>query len=397
MPTARRTGAAAARCGVLLRNENAVMQDPAADELGDLRAANERLLKTPLRGLRREPRIDSQTAQSAERELETAVNPTGPEPDPMPAAATQPRFTIKPDEGKAGRRGMDALREQALQNLISQVEDRNFGGLRNRRIGGGLLTPSRVILIAVALIAGGVAAYLAATLQPPPPPPPEVVRQVVSMPTTRVLVASKPILLGERISASALEWTEWPEAALRPEFITDAVRPAAATEMTGAVARAEITAGEPILAGKLVHADGSYLAGMLGTAMRGVSVPVTAESASGGFIAPNDRVDVISTRVNATGQYTETILLNVRVLALDKKLAKESDDEGETDPGVAAFSGKALATLELSQKQAELVVNALAVGQLTLAIRSITDTEDTASAEERAANQVIRSTSPFWR
>ena len=381
---------------MLRRNDNTALQEAADDAASELRAANERLLKTPLRSLRREPRIDIPT-KDTEQEPEIAVASPTPEPEPMPSPAAQPRFTIKPDEGKAGRRGMDALREQALQNLISQVEDRNFGGLRNRRIGGGLLTPSRVILIAVALIAGGVAAYLAATLQPPPPPPPEVVREVVSMPTTRVLVASKPILLGERVSASALEWTEWPEAALRPEFITDAAQPGAATDMTGAVARAEITAGEPILPGKLVHADGSYLAGMLGAGMRGVSVPVTAESASGGFIAPNDRVDVISTRVNATGQYTETILRNVRVLALNKKLAKESEEDGEADPSAAAFSGKALATLELSEKQAELVVNALATGQLTLVIRAITDTEDAATAEQRAANQVIRSTSPFWR
>lgn len=381
---------------MLRRNDNTALQEAADDAASELRAANERLLKTPLRSLRREPRIDIPT-KDTEQEPEIAVASPTPEPEPMPSPAAQPRFTIKPDEGKAGRRGMDALREQALQNLISQVEDRNFGGLRNRRIGGGLLTPSRVILIAVALIAGGVAAYLAATLQPPPPPPAEVVREVVSMPTTRVLVASKPILLGERVSASALEWTEWPEAALRPEFITDAAQPGAATDMTGAVARAEITAGEPILPGKLVHADGSYLAGMLGAGMRGVSVPVTAESASGGFIAPNDRVDVISTRVNATGQYTETILRNVRVLALNKKLAKESEEDGEADPSAAAFSGKALATLELSEKQAELVVNALATGQLTLVIRAITDTEDAATAEQRAANQVIRSTSPFWR
>lgn len=381
---------------MLRRNDNTALQEAADDAASELRAANERLLKTPLRSLRREPRIDIPT-KDTEQEPEIAVASPTPEPEPMPSPAAQPRFTIKPDEGKAGRRGMDALREQALQNLISQVEDRNFGGLRNRRIGGGLLTPSRVILIAVALIAGGVAAYLAATLQPPPPPPAEVVREVVSMPTTRVLVASKPILVGERVSASALEWTEWPEAALRPEFITDAAQPGAATDMTGAVARAEITAGEPILPGKLVHADGSYLAGMLGAGMRGVSVPVTAESASGGFIAPNDRVDVISTRVNATGQYTETILRNVRVLALNKKLAKESEEDGEADRSAAAFSGKALATLELSEKQAELVVNALAAGQLTLVIRAITDTEDAATAEQRAANQVIRSTSPFWR
>lgn len=381
---------------MLRRIETVAIDEDMTEQASELRAANERLLKTSLRSLKRPEAVPP--ADPIEPAMQPAPAPT-PEPEPMqPSPTAQPRFTPKPEGGRGARRGMDALREQALQNLISQVEDRNFGGLRNRRLGRGILTPSRLILIAVALIAGGLAAFLAASVQPPPPPPPEVITEVVSAPTARVLVAKQPILLGQRVTASALEWTEWPEAALRPEYVTEGVTPDAITEMTGAVVRAEINPGEPVLESKLVHADGSFLAGMLTTGMRGVSVAVTADAASGGFIAPNDRVDVISTRILASGHTTETILRNVRVLALNNRLAQDSprrDDEDEAD---TAFSGKALATLELSDREAELVVNAQALGDLTLVLRSITDAGGSppVAADQDAFNQTIRATSPFW-
>lgn len=388
---------------MLRRIETVAIDDEDSESASELRAANERLLKTSLRSLRR-----PQAAPTPEPVEPVIPEPQAPEPAPAPAApaepmptsfSAQPRYTPKPDAGRSGRRGMDALREQALQNLISQVEDRNFGGLRGRRIsrGGGLLSPSRIILVSVALIAGGVAAYLAATLQPAPPPPPEVVKEVVEIPTAKVLVAKEPILLGQRVTANALEWTDWPETALRPEFVTDTATPKAIEEMAGAVVRAEISPGEPILESKLVHADGSFLSGMLGPGMRGVSVSVTAEAASGGFISPNDRVDVISTRILATGQYTETILRNVRVLALDNRLAKDGGAAEDERSAETAFSGKALATLELTDRQAELIVNAQAVGSLTLVLRAITDATDPAAAAEQAANQSIRASSPFWK
>lgn len=376
----------------MLRRTQSVAARVSDDNSGGLRAANERVLSTAsLRRPQSKPVEaflvpDSMPAPAVEDE------PVSMEPAFPPE---RPSFTPKADEGRAGRRGMDALREKALQNLISQVEDRNFGGIRRRNSGRGL-APSRVILVAVALIAAGVAAYLATTLEKPAEP--VTVVETVVAPTTKVLVAKSLIGVGQRVSATTMEWTEWPESAVRPEFVTSSADPYAITEMDGHVVRTEIQPGEPILPTKLVKPDGSYMASLLGPDTRGVSVPVNAAAASGGFISPNDRVDVIATRILETRQVTETIVSNVRVLALNGQLGNvdtAATPEG-APPQTGVFSGEALATLELTTAQAELVVNAMSIGTLALVLRPLTDRTLLESPQQRAANQSIRATSPFW-
>jgi pilus assembly protein CpaB len=219
---------------------------------------------------------------------------------------------------------------------------------------------------------------------------------VAAPPTKQVLVAKEAIGVGQRVTATAIEWAEWPESAVRAEFVTSVAAPQAITDMEGSVARSEILPGEPILEQKLARPDGSYLAGVLNSGMRGVSVPVTAAAASGGFIAPNDRVDVISTRTLEARKVSDTILYNVRVLAINGQLGKEDAAAAEDVESANAFSGETLATLELDPSQSELVINAMAVGELTLVLRSITDIADGMTSEQRAANQAIRASSPFW-
>jgi pilus assembly protein CpaB len=96
---------------------------------------------------------------------------------------------------------------------------------------------------------------------------------------------------------------------------------------------------------------------------------------------------------------SDTILHNVRVLAINGQFGKpagQPTDEGTPDaPGV--FSQEALATLELDAAQSELIINAMAVGELTLVLRSISDVAEGQAAEQRTANEAIRATSPFWQ
>lgn len=311
-------------------------------------------------------------------------------------------FVVKPSAGRAGRRAMDDLREQALRNVIANASEPNSASRGKpipRRPRGGMLSPSRIILMSVALIAGGVAAFMAAQLNATAPVAEPVVETVVAAPTTKVLVAKDVIGVGQRVTASAVEWIDWPDAAVRPEFVTDAAAPEAVTEMEGSVARAEILPGEPILEQKLASTNGGYLSTLLDTGKRGVSVSVSAASASGGFIVPNDYVDVVSTRISDEGQKTETILRNVRVLAINGQLGPQSttDPEQPSDEAAAVFANDALATLALDSTQAELIINATAQGQLSLVLRSITDAAEAGTPEERAANQAIRLTSPFWQ
>ena len=116
------------------------------------------------------------------------------------------------------------------------------------------MKPARIILLLVALVAGGLAAFLV-TRGGRPAPQQVVQTEVVQEAKTQILVAKAPIGVGERLSTASLEWQDWPEGAVRPEYVTIAVMPDAPAELTGAVARFEFFPGEPIREAKLVRAD----------------------------------------------------------------------------------------------------------------------------------------------
>ncbi len=255
---------------------------------------------------------------------------------------------------------------------------------------------SRIVLVLVALLAGGLAAFLATRGGGEPQqgsPQPKVIQEA----RVQVLIAKDHIGTGQRLTPANLQWQDWPEGAVRAEYITAKASPDAITKMQGAVARFEIFPGEPIQQGKLVNSDQGYLSAVLDKGMRGVSIQVSAESASGGFIVPNDHVDVILTRNTPAGEMSETLLSNVRVLAINTRLGETgktgADDSGDTnaDPKSQVFANNAIATLELDPAQAETVVNGAALGRLSLALRSIVDfTEAPGDADNVKRNAPIR-------
>jgi pilus assembly protein CpaB len=190
-------------------------------------------------------------------------------------------------------------------------------------------------------------------------------------------------------------WQDWPQNALRDDYITQEAMPEALTDMQGTVARFEMFEGDPIRQQKLIRTDQGYLSAVLDKGMRGISISVQADAASGGFIVPNDHVDVILTRSTGEGQQAETIVSNVRVLAINSRLGElgaTGAAEDPNNPRAEVFADTAIATLELDPTQAETLVNARQMGQLSLALRSIVDfaqtTED--SIRRNAPIRVIR-------
>ena len=169
-----------------------------------------------------------------------------------------------------------------------------------------------------------------------------------------------------------LQWQTWPADSASGTFIKRSERPDATTQVTGSIARAPFIAGEPIREQKLVKADGSgFMAAILPTGMRAVSTEISPETGAGGFILPNDRVDVLLTKREKNGDRSgtdvvnsEIILTNVRVLAIDQA-PKEKD-------GQNAVVGKTV-TLELKPEQAETLARSRQTGTLSLALRSIAD------------------------
>ncbi|OEO31568.1 Flp pilus assembly protein CpaB [Devosia insulae DS-56] len=236
-------------------------------------------------------------------------------------------------------------------------------------------------------MAGGLAAFLATRGTAPQQVVVEGPTQVIKEKKAKVLVAKAPIGVGQRITAETIEWQDWPEFAVRPEYISEAVLPDAPTKMLDAVARFEFFPGEPILDKKLVHSDQGYLSAVLTKGMRGVSVPVSADAAAGGFVLPNDRVDVVLSR----GGISQTILANVKVLAIGTRLGEAGTTGEKADPEnpkADVFQGGTIATLELTPAQGEAIINAAKVGSLSVVLRSIADFKP--SPSEAVNNETSR-------
>ena len=251
------------------------------------------------------------------------------------------------------------------------------------------MNTARIVVLVIALGAGGVAAYLASGYDNKPAPAAPVAEK---LPTVEVLVAKTDIQLGQAVKAEDLQWQTWPSATASSAFIRRDNRPEAQTQIAGSIARVPLMQGEPIREQKLVKADGSgFMAAILPSGMRAVSTEISAETAAGGFILPNDRVDIVLTRRlknpdganGAAGSndliLSEVILSNIRVLAIDQA-PKEKD-------GQNAVIGKTV-TLELKPDQVATISASRQGGTLTLALRSIADANASDSVpEEQAAKR----------
>src|ERR1700692_617077 len=237
---------------------------------------------------------------------------------------------------------------------------------------------ARIIVLIIALSAGGVAAYLASGSDNKPAP----TAPVAQLQTVDVLVAKSDIGLGQSVTPENLQWQTWPAATASNNFIRRSERPDATTQIAGSIARAPFIAGEPIREPKLVKATGSgFMAAILPTGMRAVSTEISAENGAGGFILPNDRVDVmLSKREKDNVVTSQVVLANVRVLAIDQA---PKEKEGQN-----AVLGKT-ATLELTPGDAEILTRARQSGTLSLALRSIADGGKTADVVATVDNTLI--------
>ena len=232
------------------------------------------------------------------------------------------------------------------------------------------MKPARIVVLVIALAAGGIAALLASRSDQPTPVTPAPVAQLE---TVDVLVAANDIGIGHTVSGGDLRWQTWPTAAANAQFLRRNDRPDAVNQLSGSIARSTMAAGEPIREERLIKAKGSgYMAAILPSGMRAVSTQISPETGAGGFILPNDHVDVILSRRDREAEKaagievhsSETVLANVRVLAIDQTVEEKG--------GQRVVVGKT-ATLELSQRQAETLALSQQMGTLSLALRSLVD------------------------
>lgn len=288
------------------------------------------------------------------------------------------------------------------------------------------MKPARIAVIAVAAVAAiGLAFVVRSMGASSDGPAAPAAAAEPARPMAKVLVAAKDLKAGQRLTEADMDWKDWPVDEVNPMFITDGSVPIpnrappadeaeakpdgavaavtrAATDLAtggakadyvGSVVREPILAGEPIVGRKIVRAgDSGYMAAYLEPGMRAMAVPVTVQTAAGGFILPGDRVDVVLTRDAGAGStavetgapkhVASTVMRNIKVLAIDQS-TRAGDDE-------QAVVG-ATATLEVGPYDAEMLALAKSEGELSLVLRSYADTAGPSGAVvARAQSSAVR-------
>ena len=252
----------------------------------------------------------------------------------------------------------------------------------------------RIGIIALAALAAILLAFMVRGMIAPKKPVP-VAASVAApppKPMAQVLVAKRDLPVGTRLTAMDLAWQPWPMDALNPNFVTDGAAPtpppqgaekvakkaARATQdlvmasgpmqaFEGAMVKDAVARGEPITSRKVLRAgDSNYMAVVLLPGMRAMSVPINAETAAGGFILPGDRVDVLQSRPSPEGKgfNTETLMRNLRVLAIDQKPEAEKDARARVG---------AVAVLEVPAADTPILARGKAQGEMQLVLRSYAD------------------------
>jgi pilus assembly protein CpaB len=235
------------------------------------------------------------------------------------------------------------------------------------------MNKAQIAVLAVALLAGGGAMYLASGSPPPAEAPPPV-----AVNTVDVLVANIELPLGAVVKQGDLRWQAWPADGVGPMMIKRSDDAEAIKSFDGAIVRSALMQGEPARREKIVKRDGTgFLSAVLEKGRRALSITIAQDGAmtAGGFILPNDRVDVIRTyrdegaskALGAEIMQTEIVLRNVRVLAIGQSVQEKN--------GERVASGTT-ATLDLSPAEVEAIALAQRTGQLSLALRSLVDSNE---------------------
>jgi len=197
---------------------------------------------------------------------------------------------------------------------------------------------------------------------------------------THVVAAAMAIPYGTKVEGRHLTYVEIPEGVAPSGFFTSG------DDVKGRVSTIAITRGEILIEERFAkHDAGSTLAALVGEDMRAVAVRVNDVVGVAGFLLPGNRVDVLSARKEANRRaVTETILKNIKVLAVDQSAATDTNE-----PVIVRA-----VTLEVTPKQAETLVLARTEGQIQLTLRNPRQTDPEPEPEVVAKPAPINSSGP---
>lgn len=237
----------------------------------------------------------------------------------------------------------------------------------------------RILVAGGAVVAGGAAFLL--VLANSQAPEPVVVVQHAPEPAapgfdvTDILVATRPFEVGDRLTPADVKWQHWPADSIPSTAITRAASPDAIEKIAGSVVRLQVAQGEPVARQRVVgKGEAGFLATMLPAGMRAMAVPLDVRGgrSAGGFILPQDRVDVLVTKIEPStsraggppSASARALLEDIRVLAIGQQLSDANAQGQRTVVGETA-------TLEVTPGQAEALAAAIKAssGEITLALR----------------------------
>lgn len=230
------------------------------------------------------------------------------------------------------------------------------------------MNTKRLIVLGIAGIMAIAAALLARGMMGGGTPNVEA-KIAPQMPMSEVLIASNALQPGQALAADQVRWQKWPTSSVDSSFITKDSVGSIDDVVKGSVVRSPLAAGQPVTNTALVHGDAvGLMAAMLNPGMRAISMPINTDSGAGGFILPNDRIDLILIRKGEGSNRvsSSTLLTDVRVLAVDQTFKQDKDTK--------TVIGKT-ATLEVTPAQAEQVARAQSQGTLSLSLRPLVNGE----------------------
>lgn len=238
----------------------------------------------------------------------------------------------------------------------------------------------RLSIIAVLLLATTALALIAFNLNAPRAPVAAVAERAAGPATVGYFIAARPLPKGtlarnEDFTVRAVTPDRVPAGAILETQDTKAGLP-------GSLVRKFVDAGSPITLQDILRPnDRGFLASVLAPDSRAISIKVDEESGVSGLIRPGDHVDVVLTQMfdkkdPARRALSETVLQNVRVIAIDQEITQGGRQEtAQGGKGPALVGGKLAQTvsLELTPEQVKQVTVAKQLGTLSLAVRAAVD------------------------
>jgi pilus assembly protein CpaB len=244
----------------------------------------------------------------------------------------------------------------------------------------------RILFLLVAVIASGTTVVVGRMWLQSQRPVTVVAEKSPEAKLPMVLVAKGNIPAGFFLRPENLKWEPWPEHGIAPSYVVDSKRKL--EDYVGAVVRVGLNDGEPVTDTRVVRpGERGFLAAVLTSGYRAITVNVTPSSGLAGLVFPGDRIDLVASfKVEFEGKEaggnhaarfaSETVETNLRVLAVDQRV-----DDQNKDIVVAKT-----ATLEVTPKQAEVIALVAELGKFSLSLRSMAqEDEPVLSEKERAA------------